>query len=96
MQRSQTLDFPGCPVVKTLPSNAGDMGLIPDWGTNILHALWFGQKKKKKEVFYLKKKRDLALNWMLSGSRENSMVESFNNSYLEDVGGGGTVKRMLL
>ena len=24
------------------------------------------------------------------------MVESFNNSYLEDVGGGGTVKQMLL
>ena len=50
MQRSQTLDFPGGPMVKTLPSNAGDMGLIPDWGTKILHATWCGQKKK--EVFY--------------------------------------------
>ena len=31
-------DFPGCPVVKNLPSNAGDMGLIPGWGTKIPHA----------------------------------------------------------
>lgn len=32
---------------------------------------------------------------MLSGSRDNSMVESFNNSYLEDAG-GSRVKQMLL
>ena len=31
-------DFPGGPVVKNLPSNAGDVGLIPDWGTKIPHA----------------------------------------------------------
>ena len=30
-------DFPGGPVVKTLPSNAGDMGLIPGWGARIPH-----------------------------------------------------------
>ena len=28
-------DFPGGPVVKNSPSNAGDAGLIPDEGTNI-------------------------------------------------------------
>ena len=28
-------DFPGGSVVKTLPSNAGDMGLIPGWGARI-------------------------------------------------------------
>ena len=28
-------DFPGGPVVKILPSNAGDMGFIPGWGTKI-------------------------------------------------------------
>ena len=27
--------------------NSGDMGLIPGWGTKILHASWLGQKKKK-------------------------------------------------
>ena len=32
-------DFPGGPVVKNPPSNAGDMGLIPGQGTKIPHAL---------------------------------------------------------
>ena len=31
-------DFPGGPVVKNLPHNAGDAGSIPDWGTKIPHA----------------------------------------------------------
>ena len=30
-------DFPGGPVVKNLPSNAGDVGLIPGQGTEIPH-----------------------------------------------------------
>ena len=33
-------DFPGGPVVKTSPSNAGDAGLIPGWGAKIPHASW--------------------------------------------------------
>ena len=32
-------DFPGGPVVKNPPSNAGDAGSIPGWGTKIPHAL---------------------------------------------------------
>ena len=40
-------DFPGGPVVKTLPSNAGDMSLILGWVAKIPHAMWCGQKKKK-------------------------------------------------
>ena len=32
------MDFPGGPVIKSLPSNAGNTGLIPGQGTNILHA----------------------------------------------------------
>ena len=32
-------DFPGGPVVKNLPSNAGDVGSIPGQGTGIPHAL---------------------------------------------------------
>lgn len=32
-------DFPGCQVVKTLPSNSGDVGLIPGRGAKIPHAL---------------------------------------------------------
>ena len=31
-------DFSGGPVVKNPPSNAGDAGSIPGWGTKILHA----------------------------------------------------------
>ena len=30
--------FPGDPVVKNLPCNAGDVGSIPDRGTKISHA----------------------------------------------------------
>ena len=33
-------DFPSFPVVKNLPYNAGDAGLIPGWGTKIPHAMW--------------------------------------------------------
>ena len=32
-------DFPGGPVLKNLPSNAGDVGLIPGKGTKIPHAV---------------------------------------------------------
>ena len=42
-----TEDFPGCPVVKTLPSNAGGMSSIPGWGSKIPHVMQ-GSKKKKK------------------------------------------------
>ena len=31
-------DFPGGPVVKNPPSNAGDAGSIPGWGAKIPHA----------------------------------------------------------
>ena len=31
-------DFPGGPVVKNLPCNAGDVGSIPGWGTKIPRA----------------------------------------------------------
>ena len=37
-------DFPGGPMVKTLPSNAGDVGLFPGCGARIPHA--FSQKTK--------------------------------------------------
>ena len=31
-------DFPGGPVVKNPPSNAGDVGSVPGWGTKNPHA----------------------------------------------------------
>ena len=33
-------DFPGGPVVKNLPSNAGGTGCIPGQGTKIPQAAW--------------------------------------------------------
>ena len=36
---NKTRDFPGGPVVKNLPSNAGDVGSIPGRGTKIPHAV---------------------------------------------------------
>ena len=33
--------------------NAGDTGLIPGWGTKILYATRFGQKKKKIENSFI-------------------------------------------
>ena len=36
-------DYPGGPVVKTQPSNAAVVGLIPGQGTEISHAAQCGQ-----------------------------------------------------
>ena len=44
--RSLEKDFPGGPVVKTLPSKAGSAGSIPGLGTKIPYALWPPQKIK--------------------------------------------------
>ena len=41
-------DFPGGPVVKTLPSNAGGVGSIPGCGPKVSYAL--GPKKPKRKT----------------------------------------------
>ena len=38
VSKKQPWDFPGGPVVKNLPSNAGDVGYIPGRGTKISQA----------------------------------------------------------
>ena len=40
-------DLPGGPVVKTLPSKAQGVPLIPGWGNKILRAVWHGQNSKQ-------------------------------------------------
>ena len=35
--KNKPRDFPGGPVVKTLPFNTGGRGLIPGWGAGIPH-----------------------------------------------------------
>ena len=39
-------DFTGDPVIRTPPSNSGDTGSVPDWGTKISH----GKKEKAGET----------------------------------------------
>ena len=39
MQKEKDRDFPGSPVVRNLPCNAGDESLIPGWGTKIPQAM---------------------------------------------------------
>ena len=43
-------DFPGGPVVKTSPSNAGSAGLIPGQGTKIPRASQTKNQKHKTEA----------------------------------------------
>ena len=40
LQNGYKRNFPGAPVAKTSPSNAGGTGLIPGWGARIPHASW--------------------------------------------------------
>ena len=50
-------DFPGGPVVKNLPSNAGDTGSIPGQGTKIPHATWqLSPRATTTELMRLKKR----------------------------------------
>ena len=37
--KNEDLGLPSGPVAKNWPSNAGDVGLIPGWGTKIPHAV---------------------------------------------------------
>ena len=48
-------DFPGSPVVKTLPSNARGTSLIPGQEAKILHVLRPKGKKKVKQKQYCNK-----------------------------------------
>ena len=50
--------FPGGPVVKTLPSNAGGAGSNPHQGTKIPHALWTKKQNIKHEQFCNKFNKD--------------------------------------
>ena len=51
--KEQSRDFPGGPVGKTLPSNAGRVGSIPGWGAKVHMSL--GQKQNLKQKQYYNK-----------------------------------------
>ena len=48
VKKTNTGNFPDGPVVKNLPSNAGNKGSIPGQGTKIPHAVGRNQKLNKK------------------------------------------------
>ena len=45
--KSMRREFPGGPVVKTLPSNVGGASTIPGWGSKVPHA---SQTKNQNET----------------------------------------------
>ena len=53
--------FPGGPVVKTLPSNAGGAGSNPHQGTKIPHALWTKKQNIKQKQYCNKFNKDLKM-----------------------------------
>ena len=58
-------NFPGGPVVKILPCNAGDVGLIPGWGVKIPQAC--SQKTKqniKQKQYFNQFKKDFCLKYL--------------------------------
>ena len=59
IKNKESRDFPGSPVVKTLPSNAGGVGLIPGWGTEIPHVSHPKKKKSKHKQYCNKFNKDL-------------------------------------
>ena len=52
-------DFLGSPVVKTLPSNARGVGLIPGLGAKITHASWSKHQNIKQKQYCNKFNKDL-------------------------------------
>ena len=51
MLKTESADFPGGPVVKTSPSNAGGAGSIPGRGAKIPHASQKNQTIKQKQYW---------------------------------------------
>ena len=51
-------DFPGSPVVRTLPSNAGGAGSIPGQGAKIPHASWPKNQNIKQKQYCNKFNKD--------------------------------------
>jgi len=52
-------DFPGGPLVKTLPSNAGGVGSIPGHAAKVPYALWPKNQNIKQKQYCNKCNEDL-------------------------------------
>ena len=58
LQEHYSWDFPGSPVVKTLPSNAGAVGSIPGRGAKIPQAPWPKNQNIKQKQYCNKFNKD--------------------------------------
>ena len=56
--KRQRTDFPGRPVLKSLPSNAWGTGSIPGWEVKIPHALWPKNQNVKQKQYCNKFNKD--------------------------------------
>ena len=59
-------EFPGGPVVKTSPSNAGGAGSIPGQGAKIPHASWPKNQNIEQKQYYNKFNKDFKKKWSTS------------------------------
>ena len=73
-------DFPDIPVVKTLPFNEGDMGLILGTGTKIPHATQCSRFKKNNNS--KTESNRPKLYWVLLNSTKHSMEKFYQLSIL--------------
>ena len=72
-------DFPGGPMVKTLPSSAGDAGPFPGQGAKIPHALWPKPKTKQKQ--YCNKFNSDFKNGPHQKKQINKILDTINISF---------------
>ena len=82
-------DFPGSPVVKTLPSNAGGEGSIPGQGAKIPHASWPKKQNIKQKQFCNKFNKDFKNGLhqkkkILKKKKDSTHQKSVNNQLLKN------------
>ena len=75
MDKQEGGDFPGGPVVKTSPSNAGAAGSIPGRGAKIPHALGPKNQNIKQKQYGNKFNKDFS-----NGSHQKKKKESASGS----------------
>ena len=82
-------DFPGSPVVKTSPSNAGGVGSIPGQEAEIPHALWPKNQNIKQKQYCNKFNKDFKYGLHQKKSLKENLLYGTNcfdvNSVLNGV-----------
>ena len=73
--KTKNRDFPGAPVVKNLPSNAGHVGSIPGRGTKIPHALRPLRLLENYWAYKPKLERSLRATWKDPASHNQDSTE---------------------